>query len=132
MGRTIQSPENVKEYAAQLENAKVRDGLEAGKNPDLLVQGRAGWQCWDVRTMEGGTASVDSAIKAAGGKAAAGQSVRIAINLDGVDNNPVEFAQAMREGIRVDRQKPAAERESASLKAVVVIKNGRVIPVLSD
>ena len=132
MGPTVRSPENVKEYAAQLENAKARDGLEAGKNPDLLVRGPAGWQCWDVRTMEGGTASVDSAIKAAGGKASDGQSVRIAINIDGVSNDGAEFAQQMREGIKADRRKPPVERESSSLKAVVLIKNGRVIPVLSD
>ncbi len=36
--------ENVKEYAAQLENAKAQDGLEAGKNPELLVRGPAGWR----------------------------------------------------------------------------------------
>ena len=82
--------------------------------------------------MEGGTASVDSAIKAAGGKASAGQSVRIAINLDGVSNDPATFAQEMREGIKADRRKPQLEQESAKLKAVVLIKNGRVIPVLSD
>ena len=82
--------------------------------------------------MEGGTASVDSAIKAAGGKASDGQSVRTAINLDGVSNDGAEFAQQMREGIKADRRKPPIERVSSSLKAVVLIKNGRVIPVLSD
>ena len=82
--------------------------------------------------MEGGTASVDSAIKAAGGKASEGQSVRIAINLDGVSNDGAEFAQRMREGIKADRRKPRSSGRSSSLKAVVLIKNGRVIPVWSD
>ena len=82
--------------------------------------------------MEGGTASVDSAVKAAGGKASSGQAVRIAINLDGVSNDGAQFAQEMREAIKADRRKPAAEQETSSLKAVVVIKNGRLYPALQD
>ena len=77
-----------------------------------------------LRTMEGGTASVDSAIKAAGGKASDGQSVRIAINLDGVSNDGAEFARQMREGIKADRRKPPSsgclepQRQSFSSRTV--------------
>jgi hypothetical protein len=126
VGLTIQSPENVREYRERLANAKQLDGLSATKNPDMLVQGPAGWRAWDTATMLGETATAESALRTIGDKVSKGQSVRIAINLDTVKNDGISFARELRNAIRADQRNPLAQQIAGGVKEVVVIKGGVV------
>lgn len=51
-----------------------------------------------------------------------GQSVRIVLNLDFVNNDGPTFAPALRAEIELDRRRPTAEQESRGLKEIVVGK----------
>jgi len=123
VGRTVRSPEGVPEYRQWLDNAIERDGLDPAKKPDMLVQGEAGFRLWDTRTMKGGTADVESALKTITDKVTARQSVRIAINLDFVNNDGAAFARELGSRIRAGQRAPAT---AIGVKEVVVIKGGSV------
>jgi hypothetical protein len=132
VGRTVQSPsaKTMPELAVRIATAVREDGLSDAKEPDHFVEESANvWRLWDTRTLSGEVAAVDTAIKAVGDKVKAGQSKRIAINLDVVGNDGATFARDMRAVVSADRKKPTDEQKVRGVKRIVVIKDGVVYPV---
>ncbi|MGB8702288.1 MAG: DUF4157 domain-containing protein [Thermosynechococcaceae cyanobacterium] len=130
IGRTVQSPELVPEVKEQLATAQKQDGLNPAKNPDHLVQGRGGvWRVWDSWTPQGRTAEVKSVLGAIRDKVTKRQTVRIAINLDGVENNGRAFAHDLKTAIKADQMKPSAQQDTGGIREVVIVKGGEVIRV---